>query len=60
MMSDAQHQKTRKRVIGEVVVLLGLFAIVMSIIFFVGKPWFMGLYERNVRSLPVSAVELIR
>lgn len=60
MMSDAQHQKTRKRVIGEVVVLLGLFAIVMSIIFFVGKPWFVELYGRNVRSLPGSAVELIK
>lgn len=60
MMSDAQHQKTRKRVIGEVVILLTLFAVLMSIIFFVGKPWFVGLYERNVQSLPSSALELIK
>lgn len=60
MMSDTQHRKSRKRVIGEVAILLVVFSLILGAVFFIGKPRFTELYKKQILTLPSTATELIQ
>lgn len=59
-MSDVQHNKPGKQVVGEVAALLALFIILLGLVLFVGKPRFIDFYRDQISKLPTSAIELIR
>jgi hypothetical protein len=60
MMNDSQHVKSRKRIVVEIALLVGLFSAVLTALFVFGQPRFVDVYRTNIKSLPPSAEELIK
>jgi hypothetical protein len=60
LMVDTHHQKSTRRIVVEMVLIVMLFAGIFAGLAIVARPYFSRLYEQSVQVLPDSAQDFIR